>query len=117
MIINLKNLEVRAYIGTHEWEKNRRQRLIINLKIEFSGKKAVMSDALNDTIDYEELQNKIIREVTHSRYQLIEHLSGKILDLVMSDDRIKQAWLEIDKPDALQYCESVSVSDYRGKEM
>jgi len=113
MIIHLKNINVIAYIGTHDWEKERKQRLIINLKFEFKGENAIKSDNISDTIDYEQLNNKIVREVTHSRYQLVEHLTGKIMELVMEDERIREAWLEIDKPEALQYCDSVSVSYYR----
>lgn len=113
MFIQLKNIRILAYIGTHDWEKEQKQELILNLKFEFNGERVIKSDEINDTIDYEELNHKIIKEVTHSRYKLIEHLAGKIMNLVMEDDRIREVWLEIDKPDALQHCDSVSVSHYR----
>jgi FolB domain-containing protein len=110
MIIKLKNFRVLVFIGAHEWEQKRKQELVINLKLAFDGAKAIKTDDLRDAIDYEELRNKILKEVTHSKYTLIEHLAGRIMKLTLSDKRIKEVWLEIDKPGALQYCDSVSVS-------
>jgi D-erythro-7,8-dihydroneopterin triphosphate epimerase len=112
MIIKLKNLRILAYIGAHEWEQKRKQELIINMKLAFDGEKVIKTDALRDAIDYEELRNKILKEVTQSKYTLIEHLAGRIMKVTLSDERIKEVWLEIDKPEALQYCDSVSVSYY-----
>jgi len=105
-------MRVLAFIGTHEWEQKRKQELLINLKLAFDGEKAIKTDDLRDAINYEDLRNRILKEVTHSNYTLIEHLAGRIMELILSDKRIKEVWLEIDKPAALQYCESVAVSYY-----
>jgi D-erythro-7,8-dihydroneopterin triphosphate epimerase len=51
----------------------------------------------------------VIVLVQDGRFKLLEVLTKNILDLVMEDSRVKKARVEVDKPHALRFAESVSV--------
>ncbi|HDQ45963.1 MAG TPA: dihydroneopterin aldolase [bacterium] len=109
MLIRIKNLRLRTVIGVNDWERELRQDVIVNIEMACDGNRAVNSDDLNDTVDYKTLKRRIIRLVESSRYRLIEKLAHEILNLVMEDVRVSRAVVEVDKPHALRYADSVSV--------
>ena len=110
MKIRIKNLRLRTIIGANEWERKVLQDVIINVKIELEGEAAVKSDNLEDTIDYKKLSKEIINMAEDSHFQLLESLAKRILDLIMKDDRVQNVFVEVDKPHALRFADSVSLS-------
>jgi D-erythro-7,8-dihydroneopterin triphosphate epimerase len=109
MLIRIKNLHLRTIIGVNDWERELRQDVIINIEMEFDGSKAAQSDDLADTVDYKRLKRRIIQMVEASSFQLIERLASEILDLIMENKCVMRATVEVDKPHALRYTDSVSV--------
>ena len=109
MVIRIKNLRLRTIIGTNDWERDNLQDVIINLEVEFDGSQVAETDRLDDTIDYKELKRRIIEVVEGSRFYLLDKLASHILRIVMEDKKIQRATVEVDKPHALRYADSVSV--------
>jgi D-erythro-7,8-dihydroneopterin triphosphate epimerase len=113
MIIRIKNLRLRCIIGINDWERENKQDVIINLKIEFDGEAAAASDDISHTVNYRTITKQIIELVEGSDFGLIEKLCSRILDVCMADPKVKKAKVEIDKPGALRFSDSVSMSDSR----
>jgi D-erythro-7,8-dihydroneopterin triphosphate epimerase len=109
MIIKIKNLALRTIIGFKDWEREKKQDILINLEIETEVEKGIVTDSVDDSVDYKTITKKIINEVGKTNFNLLEKLTGFILDLVMEDRKIKKATVEVDKPHALRFSESVSV--------
>ena len=109
MKIRIKNLRLRAIIGIEEWERKSPQDIIINIEIEYDGETACKSDKLEDTVDYKNITKMVINEVELSHFYLLEKLTGHILRLIMKDTKILSAMVEVDKPGALRFTDSVSV--------
>lgn len=109
MKIRIKNLRLRTVVGIYAWERKEAQDVIINIDLEFDGSRAAETDNIKDTVDYKSLKKHIIKEVEASRFQLLEKLAGHILDIVMSDQKVYRAHVEVDKPNALRFADSVSV--------
>ena len=109
MIIRIKDLKLRTIIGCNDWEREKKQNIVINIVIETIDAGAVRSDDLKDSVDYREITKRIIEAVEKTKFQLLERLAGFILDIVMKGERIKGATVEVDKPHALRFSESVSV--------
>ena len=107
--IRITNLKLRAVIGTNDWERDCKQDVIINIKIDFDGSKASQSDDLKDTIDYKALTKQIIQEVESSQFFLLEKLAKSILTIVMNNPLVEEAQVRVDKPLALRFADSVSV--------
>jgi len=110
VIIQIKNLRLRAVIGLNAWEREVQQDLIINIRMEFQGRQAAQTDDIQDTVDYKAIKRRIMAEVEKSHYHLLEALAAHTLDLVMEEKKVLKATVEVDKPHALRFADSVSVS-------
>lgn len=110
MIIKVENLRLRTIVGIFEWEKKNKQDLIINLEMEFDGSVAVKTDDIEDTVDYKTINKKIIQFVQENEFNLIEKIAGGIGQIVMGDSKIKKSVIKVEKPGALRFSDSVSVT-------
>lgn len=109
-IIRIKNLLIRTYIGFNPEELVNKQDVIINMEIEtVISKAAIKSDEPDGIYDYKTVTKKIISLVQEGKFKLLEVLTQKILDMIMKDERVKRAKVEVDKPHALRFAESVSL--------
>lgn len=111
MIINIENLRLRTTVGIYEWEQKVKQDIVINIEIEFDGEEAVKTDNIEHTVDYKTITKKIIAMVEDTKYNLIERISGDVVKLIMEDDKVKRASVRVDKPGALRFTDSVSVTN------
>jgi len=100
--LEIKDLKINAIIGIHEQEKTSKQPLIIDLTVYFDSKLAIETDNINDVVDYYDMSSDLINFVSNSKCELIETLSCKILERVLSNKKIKKAILSITKPKALE---------------
>jgi len=110
MLIQIKNLRLRTLIGIQDWEREKKQDVIVNVRIEFDGAPAASSDDIRASVDYKTLTKRIIDEVESSQFFLLERLSSHLVALIMEDPRVQSATVEVDKPGALRFAESVSVT-------
>ena len=108
--IRVKNLLIRTYIGFNPEELVNKQDVIINLEIEADIPELAMeADEPLNIFDYKTVTKKVIALVQDGRFKLLEVLTKNILDLVMEDKKVKWAKVEVDKPHALRFAESVSL--------
>ena len=52
----------------------------------------------------------MIRHVEDNRFALLERLTQELLDIVMQHEQVRYAEVEVDKPHALRFAESVSIT-------
>ncbi|MGI5309597.1 dihydroneopterin triphosphate 2'-epimerase [Rheinheimera sp. WS51] len=109
-IIKIKNLRLRTYIGINEEEVNNKQDIIINAKIHYCAKNASISDNMNDALNYRTITKKIIDLVESQRFSLLEKLTADILHIASEHDSVSFAEVEVDKPYALRFADSVSLT-------
>lgn len=107
--IRITNLRLRTIIGTHDWEREVQQDVVVNITLDYDATKAIASDDLRKTVDYKALSKQIIKEVEVSQFFLLEKLSGRILDIVTAHPVVREAVVRVDKPQALRFADSVSV--------
>ncbi len=108
--IKVKNLLLRTYIGFNPEELINKQDVIINFEIETEIPQAALeTDEPMNILDYKIVTKKIIDLVQEGRFKLLEVLTQKILNLIMEDKKVKWAQVEVDKPQALRFAESVSL--------
>jgi len=109
MIIRIKSLRLRTIIGTNEWERKVLQDVVIHVEMEFDGRKVGETDNIRDTVDYKKVTKRIIEEVEQSRFYLLDRLASHVLQIVMEEDKVQKATVEVEKPRALRFTDSVSV--------
>ena len=108
--VRITNLRLEAVIGCNEWERHQSQEVIINIAMTFDASGAVASDTLETTLDYRAVKKRIIASVKKSSFNLLESLTARVLSLVMENDRVVSATVTVDKPKALRFADSVSVT-------
>jgi len=102
-------LLLRTYIGFNPDEIANKQDVVINIAIEADiPEEALLADEPNGIYNYKTITKQIIELVQDNSFKLLEVLTKNILDLIMTDERVSHAQVEVDKPHALRFAESVS---------
>ena len=108
--IRVKDLRLRTYIGIKEEEINNKQDVLINLTILYPAVDAVQVNDIEHALNYRTITKAIIAHVEGNRFALLERLTQEILDLIMAHQAVRYAEVEVDKPHALRFAESVSIT-------
>lgn len=115
--IKIDNLEVYAFHGVFEEEKQKGQQFYINVVLRTDLKKAGRTDCLTDSTHYGEVCLQIKKTMTEMSYDLIERAAEKIIeDILINFPLIQEVTIELRKPNApipMEF-ESVSVQLIRG---
>src|SRR5690606_22567791 len=105
-----KNLSLRTYIGIKEEEILNKQDVLINLTVLYPADAAVRDNHIDQALNYRTITKAIIQHVEENRFALLERMTQEILDLVMEHPAVRYAEVEVDKPHALRFSESVSIT-------
>ena len=110
-VIRVKDLSLRTFIGFKPHEKKHKQDLLIQLEVEVETSMVEHNDdyQAEGFYDYRSMTKSVIKLVEESRFDLLEALTRKVLDEIMSNPLVKKARVEIEKPHALRYSRTVSV--------
>ncbi|MBY5922174.1 dihydroneopterin triphosphate 2'-epimerase [Ferrimonas balearica] len=108
-VIRIKNLRLRTYIGINEDEVQNKQDVIINAQIHYCADKARNSDDMDDALNYRTITKKIIKLVEMNRFSLLEKLTSDVLAITSEHHWVDYATVEVDKPHALRFADSVSL--------
>jgi D-erythro-7,8-dihydroneopterin triphosphate epimerase len=107
--IRIKDLRLRTFIGFNDEEKTKKQDVIVNIVLRYDATLAAASDSVDDACNYKVLTKKIIRLVESQSFDLLEKMAADIIALISEADKVLEASVEIDKPHALRFADSVSV--------
>lgn len=113
--IKIKNLRLRTFIGIKTDEVQNKQDIIINVAIHYRADQASQSDNMQDALNYRSITKRIINLVENNKFHLLEKLTNDILDIACEHSQVKFAEVEVDKPHALRFADSVSLSLSRNK--
>lgn len=113
--IRIKNLRLRTFIGIKDDEIKNKQDVIVNVKIHYPADKATNSEDIEDALNYRTITKKIISHVENNRFSLLEKLTCDVLDIASEHHWVSWAEVEIDKPHALRFADSVSLTLSRDK--
>jgi len=108
--IRVKDLRLRTFIGINEDEILNKQDVLINLTILYPAQEAVRDNDIDHALNYRTITKAIIAHVENNRFALLERLTQELLDLIMTNESVQYAEVEVDKPHALRFAESVSIT-------
>ncbi len=81
--ILIKNLRVDTVIGVYAHEKTAPQALRLDLELRLDARRAARSDALSDTVDYDEVCSSVREFGRRQQFELLERftheLSGELM--------------------------------------
>jgi dihydroneopterin aldolase len=81
-LIEIKGIKSFGYHGVLESEKVTGQDFYVDVVLELDLTRASVSDDVADTINYAEVTDLVVREITGAPVSLIEKLAGNIADLI-----------------------------------
>jgi D-erythro-7,8-dihydroneopterin triphosphate epimerase len=108
--INIRNLRLRTFIGFNDEERAKKQDVVLNLEISYLTHPAVFNDEVEDALNYKTIAKAVIRQVEEGRFLLLEKLVADVLATCSSHPEVTHARVTIDKPHALRFADSVSLT-------
>ena len=109
-IIRIKDLRLRTYIGFNLEEMEKKQDVIINIEVRYNMSAAVLDDCVEEALNYKVITKKVIRLVEEGKFLLLEKLVGDVLHECSDHPDILSASVTIEKPHALRFADSVSLT-------
>lgn len=99
--IFINGLAVDAVIGVYDWEREIRQRLLIDLDMGWDISPAASNDDLDATLNYAAVSQRIIDYVSASSFGLVETLAERLAAVIMEEFSVPWVRLRINKPGAV----------------
>ena len=115
--ILIKDLLIRGIIGIHDWEREKKQDILINIVMEADCRPAGVSDDFRDAVDYRAVTKKILALVENSSFFLVERLAEEISRICLEDERVEVARVRVEKPGAVRFSRSVGVEVVRRRDL
>jgi dihydroneopterin aldolase len=105
--IFLKNLDVSISMGVHDFEKQARQRVIVNVDLYIDPDARIQHDTIRETVDYDFVRSTILEIAESGHFHLQETFCERILDVCLAKSGVLAARVSSEKPDIYPDCESV----------
>lgn len=98
--ITITGIEVFAYHGVHQFERDYGQKFVVDLTIGASLQAAGESDALDQTIDYGQMARLVVNIVKTEPVNLLETLAERICAAVLAHPLADSVEVTVHKPEA-----------------
>ncbi len=108
--IRITNLRLRTYIGFNPEERAKPQDVVIQIAIDHAVRDEAFQDDVGAALNYKIITKAVIEHVENGRFLLLERLTKDVLDICSADPAVLRATVTIDKPHALRFADSVSVT-------
>lgn len=115
--IIVRQLQVDAYIGIHDHEKQNRQPLFIDMDLFYDCTNAATSDDIKDALDYFSVCEQVTRFVYSSRFELVERLAEEVAQLILTLFPCAQIKLTLLKPNAVENAKAVGLTISRSRQL
>jgi dihydroneopterin aldolase len=97
-IIRINNMIFYAHHGYYKAERELGQRFELDVELHTSFDRAMMTDELHDTINFEDVFEEIQNVFANTKFALLETVGGKIIERLFEKFRVSAIRLRIRKP-------------------
>ena len=111
----IKNLVLNIFIGIHNFEKKKKQRVRFNIEVITNPYVKPSNKDLSTIVNYEDLINKIKLLVKKQHHDLIEDLAENIFEIIFQNRLVKKTNIKIEKLDIIKNSESVGIEFSKSK--
>lgn len=108
-IVFIEGLMVETVIGVYEWEKRIRQKLVFDIELRADTGRAASDDAIDLTIDYASVSEKVTTMVSQMQVELVETVAEQVADMLLSSFPAASVRIKLAKPGAVANATSVGV--------
>ncbi|MCP3965631.1 MAG: dihydroneopterin aldolase [Lentisphaerae bacterium] len=108
--IILRDVKVKTIIGTLPEERTKKQSLKVTVEMTLNLKAAGETDDLMDSVDYSEVEQRIVDLGKISEFFLVERFAEEVSKICISYKRITRAVVTVEKkPESMKNSKSVMV--------
>ena len=107
--IIIKNLVLNIFIGIHNFEKKKKQKVRFNIEVITNPFVKPNNKDLKTILNYEEIINKIKNLVKKEHHELLEDLAENIFTIIFQNKLAQKAKIKIEKLEIIKNSESVGV--------
>jgi D-erythro-7,8-dihydroneopterin triphosphate epimerase len=108
--ITIRNLRLRTFIGFNPEEMEKMQDVVITIEIKYRLDDTALNDQVEGALNYKTITKQVISHVEDGRFLLLEKLVADVLDICSQAPEIVYSKVTIDKPHALRFADSVSLT-------
>lgn len=99
--IIIKGLKLFGYHGVHDYEKEKGQNFVLDIKLWVDLSVSCKSDNLENTVSYSEVIKKVSRVFTSEKYDLIEKAAQRVTDSIFEEfPEVGECEILLKKPEA-----------------
>jgi dihydroneopterin aldolase len=113
--IFLKNFETRVSMGIHDFEKQTRQRVVVNVDLYLDPDGTIERDHISETVDYDFVRREVVKLADGGHFHLQETFCERILAVCLAKPGVIAVRVSSEKPDVYPDCESVGFEIFRVK--
>jgi len=113
--IFLRDLRIRTIVGIWDWERRLPQEVSIDLEMGADVAQAARQDAIEATLNYKAVAQRITAFVAESRFSLIETMAEEIARIIREEFEVPWVRVTVHKPWAIRGSRDVGITIERGE--
>ena len=107
--IFISDLTAETTIGIFNWEREIRQKVVIDLEMEVDVSIAASTDSISDALDYSQISQELSAHIEASDCFLVETLAEELVSIILEKFKVGWVRLRLTKPEALTKASGVGV--------
>jgi 7,8-dihydroneopterin aldolase/epimerase/oxygenase len=107
--IFLHGLTIECVIGFIDWERRVKQTVVVDLELPVDCRRAALSDAIADTLDYKKVAKRVLAFVSASECHLVETLAHRLALVILEEFGVEWVRVTLNKPGAIRNSRDVGV--------
>lgn len=113
--IFLEHVSVQTKLGVPRWERLKPQTVLLDIEINYDLSQSCQSDAIEDTIDYAQVVDRIRETLAEHSFKLVEALAEHVCQLILNEFDADSVKIKVAKPAVLPGLKALGVSIQRQK--
>jgi dihydroneopterin aldolase len=97
--IEITGLSLYTHHGATAAEREVGQRLLIDLRLDVGEPDALVTDLVDDTVDYAQVCQLVALVAQQGPYRTLERVCAAIADRLLSDFEVESVWVKATKPE------------------
>jgi len=108
-LVYITGLEVETIIGIYDWERNTRQKVVLDIEMQSDISKAALSDSIEDALNYKAVSKRLEEFIESSSFFLVETLAESVAKIILNEFKVPWVRIKLSKPGAVSISKDVGV--------
>lgn len=109
-VVSIEGLAVDTIIGVYDWEKEKKQQLVLDIQMSWDNQRAATTDDLDDALDYALVSERVSAWIEEKPRQLIETVAEGVATLILNEFGVQNIEVRVAKPGAVPNAKTVAVT-------